>query len=91
MATVIPDIEAIKYGRGVGYKVEQLQVPKDIEQISATKIRSGEDRRMHKKVDNYLKLLKSTVWFTGLPCSGKTTLANGLKEEIRQSRQRLYN
>lgn len=82
IATVIPDIEAIKYGRGVGYDVEQLQVPKEIEQISATKIRSGEDRRVHKEVDNYLKLLKSTVWFTGLPCSGKTTLANRLKEEI---------
>lgn len=36
---IIPDIEGIYYGRDVGYKVEQLSVPPEIAEISATKIR----------------------------------------------------
>ena len=27
---IIPDIESICYGRDVGYKIEQLEVPKEI-------------------------------------------------------------
>jgi cytidyltransferase-like protein len=38
-AMVLPDIEGVYYGRDVGYKVEQLQAPSEIQQISATKIR----------------------------------------------------
>jgi phosphopantetheine adenylyltransferase len=36
---ILPDIEGVYYGRDVGYKVEQLQVPPEIAEISATKIR----------------------------------------------------
>lgn len=36
---IIPDIEGIYYGRDVGYKVEQISVPAEIAEISATKIR----------------------------------------------------
>lgn len=36
---IIPDIEGIYYGRDVGYKVEQISVPPEIAEISATKIR----------------------------------------------------
>jgi phosphopantetheine adenylyltransferase len=36
---IMPDIEGVYYGRDVGYKVEQLQVPPEIAVISATKIR----------------------------------------------------
>lgn len=36
---IIPDIEGFYYGRDVGYKVEQIQAPKEIQEISATKIR----------------------------------------------------
>lgn len=36
---IIPDIEGVYYGRDVGYKVEQIEVPKEISEISATKIR----------------------------------------------------
>lgn len=36
---IIPDIEGIYYGRDVGYKIEQLSVPPEIADISATKIR----------------------------------------------------
>ena len=81
-ATIIPDIEAIRYGRGVGYAVEQVSVPKDIEEISATKIRAGQDRSINENVENYLNNLNSTIWFTGLPCAGKTTIADRLKEEV---------
>jgi len=30
----------------------------------------------------YINLLKTTIWLTGLPCSGKTTIAKSLKEEL---------
>ena len=36
----IPDIESINYGRGVGYEVIEHVPPKDIHDISATKIRN---------------------------------------------------
>ena len=36
---IIPDIESINIGRGVGYDVIEHIPPTDIEQISATKIR----------------------------------------------------
>ena len=41
---VIPDIEGVYYGRDVGYKIEQLEVPLNIASISATKIR--EEKRL---------------------------------------------
>jgi len=36
---IIPDIESINYGRGVGYEIIEHIVPKNISEISATKIR----------------------------------------------------
>ena len=38
-ASIVPDIESINYGRGVGYDVIEHVPPKDIHDISATKIR----------------------------------------------------
>lgn len=38
---VIPDIESINYGRGVGYDIIEHIPPADISDISATKIREG--------------------------------------------------
>ena len=35
----IPDIESVNYGRGVGYEINEYVPPKDIGEISATKIR----------------------------------------------------
>jgi phosphopantetheine adenylyltransferase len=40
--SIIPDIESINYGRGVGYDVIYHEPPTDIEVISGTKIRNGE-------------------------------------------------
>ena len=37
---VIPDIESINYGRGVGYEIIEHKPPNDIKKISATEIRS---------------------------------------------------
>ncbi len=36
---VIPDIESVNYGRGVGYEIIEHIPPKNIKEISATKIR----------------------------------------------------
>jgi len=36
---IIPDIESINYGRGVGYELIEHIPPKEIEKISATRIR----------------------------------------------------
>jgi hypothetical protein len=38
---IVPNIVNITYGRDVGYKIEQEQFDKEIEDISATKIREG--------------------------------------------------
>ena len=35
----IPDIESVNYGRGVGYEINEFVPPKEIGEISATKIR----------------------------------------------------
>ena len=35
----VPNITNICYGRGVGYKIEEVVLPEKIQQISATKIR----------------------------------------------------
>ncbi len=37
----VPNITGIYYGRDVGYVVEQLKLPDEIEAISATAIRNG--------------------------------------------------
>ena len=40
IATIIPDIESINYGRGVGYDVIEHIPPTEIGEISATSIRN---------------------------------------------------
>ena len=39
MVSIIPDIESVNYGRGVGYEIIEHIPPEDIKEISATKIR----------------------------------------------------
>jgi hypothetical protein len=41
LISIIPDIESVNYGRGVGYDVIYHQPPTDIEAISGTGIRKG--------------------------------------------------
>ncbi len=38
---IIPDIESVNYGRGVGYEINEFTPPEDIGFISATKIRQS--------------------------------------------------
>lgn len=40
--SIIPDIESVNYGRGVGYEVIYHEPPTEIAEISGTKIRNGE-------------------------------------------------
>jgi hypothetical protein len=37
--TLVPNITNICYGRGVGYKIEEIVLPENIQKISATDIR----------------------------------------------------
>jgi adenylylsulfate kinase len=78
----IPDIESVNIGRKVGYKIIRYDVPHSVKNVSATKIRAGKDNRLPRAVAEYIKSLRTTLWLTGLPCSGKTTLAKRIKEEL---------
>jgi len=44
---IIPDIESVNWGRGVGYETNEFKPPEDIKRISATdirdKIKAGDD------------------------------------------------
>ena len=37
---LVPNVTNICYGRGVGYKIEEIVLPEEIQKISATKIRA---------------------------------------------------
>ena len=37
---LVPNITNISYGRGVGYKIEEVVLPEEIQKISATEIRA---------------------------------------------------
>ena len=43
----VPNITNICYGRGVGYEIEEIVLPEEIQKISATKIRQSEIRKRH--------------------------------------------
>jgi len=38
--SLVPNITNICYGRGVGYKIEEIELSKEVQEISATKIRA---------------------------------------------------
>ncbi len=63
----IPDIKEVCYGRDVGWGIRRIRLKKEIEEISATKIRNSQKR---------------IVWLTGNVGSGKTSLAYLLKERL---------
>ena len=93
---VIDDIESVNYGRGVGYEVNEVQVPDHVKAISATdlrkRIRSGDSswkEFVPVGADSILEGHHSkqgvVVWFTGLPSSGKTTIARAVMESLSVS------
>lgn len=70
---VIPDFDEICYGRKVGYSFREIHLDGEVEAVSGTATRKAlEEQR------------GVTVWFTGLPCSGKTTIANLVAENLRE-------
>lgn len=79
---VIPDISSINIGRNVGYDVNVAEPPAEIGKISGTNVRAGKDNNVPAEVAEYIKSLRTTLWLTGLPCSGKTTLSKRLKAEL---------
>ena len=79
---VIPDIESINIGRKVGYAVNRIDPPEEIGKISGTNVRAGKETSMPSEVEEYIKTLRTTLWLTGLPCAGKTTIAKRIKEEL---------
>ena len=52
---IIPDIESVNYGREVGYDVIEHTPPKDIEEISGTKIR---ERYKKERSDELTEIIK---------------------------------
>ena len=94
---VIPicDIESINIGRNVGYDVIHYEVPRQIEDISATKIRSAKTTSsmtdVPEEVKAYLAKISPTFWLFGLPCSGKTTLAKLMKERMADKNRRVIH
>ncbi len=79
---VIPDITSINIGRKVGYDVNRIDPPEHIGKISGTNVRAGRDSNVPPEVAEYIKTLQTTLWLTGLPCAGKTTLAERIKAEL---------
>lgn len=63
----IPDIKEICYGRDVGWGIRKIRLRRQVEEISATKIRNSQ---------------KGIVWLTGNVGAGKTALAYLLKERL---------
>tara|TARA_S200002703_G_scaffold138500_1_gene128718 strand:+ start:38 stop:895 length:858 start_codon:yes stop_codon:yes gene_type:complete len=47
----LPNITDVFYGRGVGYNIEQLELSKELQEVSATKIRKGEIDQKGNKVN----------------------------------------
>jgi len=64
---IIPDINEVCYGREVGWGVRHISMNKEIEDVSATKIRNSSKR---------------VIWLTGNTGSGKTSIAYLLKERL---------
>jgi len=82
MVIAIPDISSINIGRKVGYAVNRIDPPEAIEKICGTNVRVGKDSNVPAEVAKYIETLRTSLWITGLPCSGKTTLGKRVKEEL---------
>tara|TARA_B110000495_G_C22896484_1_gene523019 strand:+ start:307 stop:582 length:276 start_codon:yes stop_codon:yes gene_type:complete len=52
---IIPDIESVNYGRGVGYDVIEHTPPTEIGEISATKIR---EKYKNERSDELIEMIK---------------------------------
>jgi len=76
----IPDIAEVIYGRDVGWSIREIRLDSEMESISATKVRGNEAGKKGKGF---------TIWFTGLPSSGKTTIADAVTAKLMASREKV--
>ena len=76
----IPDIAEVIYGRDVGWSIREIRLDGDTEAISATKVRGNE---ANKRGQGF------ALWFTGLPCSGKSTIADAVTIELKKIRAKV--
>jgi len=76
----IPDISEVCYGRDVGWSIREIRLDSDTEAISATKVRGNEATK---------RGVGFTLWFTGLPCSGKSTVADAVTEKLNQAKEKV--
>jgi len=53
LLSIIPDIESVNYGRGVGYEVVYHEPPTEVAAISGTKIRNGEIDNVGNKTETH--------------------------------------
>jgi hypothetical protein len=65
---VIPDIDEVCYGRGVGYGLRRIDLTDELHEVSGTK------KRLTAQPSHPI------IWLTGQSGSGKTTLARAIKE-----------
>ncbi len=84
----LPNITNVIYGRDVGYKVEKISFEKDIESISATKVRKSMNiTPVNNEVLSSERFKRNghtggVIWMTGLSASGKTTLAKKAERNL---------
>jgi adenylylsulfate kinase len=90
---IIDDIESVNWGRGVGYEVNEIEVPDNIKRISATQVREmiqnkdnswkeSMPKGADKVLEEYLSDTGIVIWFTGLPKSGKSTITRLVSHEL---------
>ncbi|MFC1748551.1 adenylyl-sulfate kinase [Pseudomonadota bacterium] len=98
---IIPDVEGVYWGRGVGYNVEKIDLDEQVQQISASKIRKGiggngkkdwgndvatvGGAQLSKPVTSTIVEKGMVVWLTGCPSAGKTTIAKELGKRVSEA------
>ncbi len=92
----LPNITNVIYGRDVGYSVEKISFDKDVESISATKIRKSMNIS---PVENEVSIAErnkrnnhvgGVLWLTGLSASGKTTIASKVERKLFDKGYNIY-
>jgi len=87
---MVPNITNICYGRGVGYKIEEIELSKEIQEISATKIRAKDERRRKIKINLMNDRLKTIVDLRKYPIHNLNSpiikkLIKRCKEELEEN------
>ena len=92
----LPNITNVIYGRDVGYNVEKISFEKEIENISATKVRKSMNLTPVEHEVSQTERQKrfghkgAVIWLTGLSGSGKTTLAQNIERKLFDKGYNIY-